>query len=341
MGDIPEPCIPVDGFHQRLSEYHLYEGRISEMNPISDIIPYDLNTPLFSDYARKLRMIYVPKKSSVAYREEGLPDYPVGTVLVKNFYYDLDERDPTAGRRIVETRLLIHREKGWQAAPYIWNEEQEEAFLRQTGGRKYILWKDRKGNIRKVDYLIPAKNDCKTCHSRNNTLLPLGPTMANLNKTYPYADGAVNQLERWEQADILRDRPDVRAIPRAPVWDDSSTWTLNERARIYLDVNCGHCHNPAGSANNSGLFLTYGQEDSFRLGICKPPVAAGNGSGGLQFDIFPCRPDLSIMLYRMNSAKPAERMPELGRMLVHEEGVALIREWIESLDCASCEDAQQ
>ncbi len=71
-------------------------------------------------------------------------------------------------------------------------------------------------------------------------------------------------------------------------------------------------------------------------GICKQPVAAGSGSGGLKNDIVPGDADASITAYRMNSNEPDVRMPEIGRSLVHDEGVALIREWINSMS-GGCE----
>jgi len=37
-------------------------------------------------------------------------------------------------------------------------------------------------------------------------------------------------------------------------------------------------------------------------------------------------------LHRMNSTEPAVMMPELGRKMIHKEGVALIRSWIASLE---------
>jgi hypothetical protein len=66
-------------------------------------------------------------------------------------------------------------------------------------------------------------------------------------------------------------------------------------------------------------------------GICKTPVAAGAGSGGLQYDIVPGNAAESIFDYRMDSNQPDVRMPEIGRTLIHTEGVALVREWINSL----------
>lgn len=47
--------------------------------------------------------------------------------------------------------------------------------------------------------------------------------------------------------------------------------------------------------------------------------------------IVPGAPDASILLYRMESTDPGIAMPELGRATVHKEGVALVRQWIESM----------
>ena len=52
---------------------------------------------------------------------------------------------------------------------------------------------------------------------------------------------------------------------------------IQEGARAYLDVNCGHCHNPKGPANTSALDLTIFAAGDRHLGMCKPPVAAGRG----------------------------------------------------------------
>jgi hypothetical protein len=116
-----------------------------------------------------------------------------------------------------------------------------------------------------------------------------------------------------------------------PVWNDPNTGTLAERARAWLEMNCAHCHNPAGPAQQSGLDLRMAQADLTRGGLWKSPVAAGRGSGGRWYDIVPGKPDASILVYRIASTEPGVMMPELGRRLVDEEGLALVREWIASL----------
>ena len=89
-----------------------------------------------------------------------------------------------------------------------------------------------------------------------------------------------------------------------------------------------HCHRREGSAKNSGLYLLASEKDPARLGIGKAPVAAGKGSGGLRYDLVPGHPETSILMFRIQSEDPGIMMPELGRRIVHSEGIELIREWI-------------
>ncbi len=125
--------------------------------------------------------------------------------------------------------------------------------------------------------------------------------------------------------------PTPAEAPRLAVWDDPASGTLDARARAWLEINCAHCHNPDGPARNSVLDLLASQRNPTSFGIMKTPVAAGLGSGGRSYDIVPGQPDQSIMAYRIASTHPGVMMPELGKRLVHEEGVALIREWIAAM----------
>ncbi|MDX2301774.1 MAG: SO2930 family diheme c-type cytochrome [Microscillaceae bacterium] len=316
----------------KLSEYGLFTGNLMEMRPSEGVIPYELNTPLFSDYAGKLRFVKLPPGTVVNYNDTEVFDFPVGTILVKTFYYTHDFRDESKGRTLLETRLLIHEEKSWLALPYVWNETQTEAYLEVAGAEKPIQWKDLKGKKQGINYVIPNMNQCKGCHNRKEKLSPIGPSARQLHGEMTYADGVSNQLQKWKSRGMLVGLPEnLKEVPRVPVWNDPQSGDLNSRARAYLDINCAHCHRPDGPANTSGLFLQVHEENPTALGIQKTPVAAGRGSGGLNFDIVPGNPDASILLYRMNSHDPGVMMPELGRQLIHQEGVALIREWIQSL----------
>jgi hypothetical protein len=116
-----------------------------------------------------------------------------------------------------------------------------------------------------------------------------------------------------------------------PDWKNTKQFSLDQRARAYIDINCAHCHKASGDASNTGLFLEYEQTDPAHLGIMKEPVSAGGGAGGLNYDIIPGDAAHSIFAYRMNSAVPGTAMPEVARSVIHKEGVQLIVDWINAM----------
>jgi uncharacterized repeat protein (TIGR03806 family) len=322
----------VSKYPDKLSEWHFFEGKLSDLKPKNGVIPYELRTALFSDYAQKLRFVRLPEGTKATYNPKEVFDFPVGTVLIKNFYYANDLRKPEKGRKIMETRLLVHEQSGWENLVYIWNEDQNEAVLDLAGDTKQVNWTDEKGKKHKLDYIIPNKNQCKGCHSFNDKVKPIGPTARQLNGDYNYADGNDNQLNYWKKTGILSALPeDLNAVDKIAVWDNPQSGSLDHRARAWLDINCAHCHRPEGPGSTSGLFLSYYESNKTALGIYKTPVAAGRGSGGFAYDIEPGLPEKSILLYRIHSSDPGIMMPEIARRLVHKEGVELIRQWIKEM----------
>ena len=312
---------------EMLSDYHFFKGNLHDLVPTDRVLPYDLISPLFSDYAHKARFIYMPEGKTVAYQDKQVLQLPVGACLIKNFYYPADFRKPNDNKRIIETRLLVHRESGWEALDYIWNNEQTDAKLDVAGDLISVNWTHYDGSKKVVDYIIPNKNQCKSCHWMNNTMTPIGPKVRNLNKDFVYTDTTLNQLAKWQKVGILTGVPDISACPKMADYNDT-TADLNSRARAYLDVNCAHCHNVAGPAYTSGLYLDYENQDKEHLGFCKTPVSAGRGTGDFLVDILPGDPAHSIMPFRMESTDAGIKMPELGRTMVHTEGVDLISKWI-------------
>ncbi|QQS27703.1 MAG: hypothetical protein IPM47_12515 [Sphingobacteriales bacterium] len=322
----------------KLSDYRFFTGNIAELNPNEGVLPYDLNSPLFSDYAEKARFVWLPEGTSATYHESEAFDFPVGAIIIKTFYYDNDKTDPSKGRRIIETRLLVRHADKWQPYDYIWNEEQTEAGYSVVGMSVPVEWVNENGQTQQAEFLIPNKNECKGCHSYDGKFVPIGPKARHLNKDFNYPDGTMNQLEKWTAKGYLNSAPsNLTAIPKAPVWNDPLSGSLDLRARAYLDINCGHCHNYDGPANTSGLSLTWSETNDFALGICKPPIAAGQGSGGFLYGIVPGKPEESILIYRMNSTLLDVAMPELGRSVIHSEGLQLISDWIASMPPVSCQ----
>jgi uncharacterized repeat protein (TIGR03806 family) len=320
----------VSGFqpYEKLSEYGLFVGNGATQEAADGVVPYDLNSALFSDYANKHRFVKLPPGTSAKYDPDKVFDFPVGSIVAKTFGCLHDIRDPSKGERLLETRLLVHTPEGWLGLPYVWNKEQTEAFLDVGGSTVDVSWVHTDGKDRSVNYVIPNANQCKSCHENNKIQAPIGPKARNLNKDFAYKDGTENQLVHWTKAGILEGAPSPDEAPRLAKAMDPSSGTLDERARAWLEINCAHCHNPEGPAKTSGLDLMASQQDPSKYGILKTPVAAGRGAGGFTFDILPGKPAESILMYRLLSTDPGVMMPELPRRLVDDEGVALIHEWI-------------
>ncbi len=317
---------------ERLSEYHFFKGSMKDLLPNDKVLPYDLITALFTDYAHKSRFVWMPEGSSANYTKDEVLDFPVGTVLIKNFFYPHDFRNETKGRKIMETRLLVKRTDKWDALDYVWNDEQTDAVLNIVGDTKKADFTDLKGTARHINYSVPNKNQCKNCHNLNNVLMPIGPKVRYLNKDYKYADGWKNQLEKWTETGYLKGyKKEENLTNKIADAFDEKTGTLEERAKSYLEVNCAHCHRREGSANTSGLFLLLSDKNPESWGIMKSPVAAGAGSGNNLYDIVPGKPGESILVYRTESDDPEIRMPELGRSVAHAEAIVLIKEWIAAM----------
>ena len=357
--EIAELCTPEEGSTTpnfaalevncpSLSGYNLFADKMEPRDNANDGVLYDLTTPLFTDYAEKYRFIFVPEGRQGGYSNQEVMDFPVGTIIAKTFTMPHDFLNPAAGEVIIETRLLLHRKEGWVALPYIWREDTTEADLTVAGGTRPLEWIDANGMPQSTVYEIPDANMCKTCHTRSlpetgsgassleQVVSLIGPKARFLNMDNEYDGVTVNQLRYMEQKGILVGVPeDLESIDTVPDWEDTAA-NLEDRAKGYLDINCAHCHRPEGFAANSALFLDYWRPVDEHYGICKKPVAAGSGSGGLKFDIVPGNAAESITAYRMDSNEPDVRMPEIGRTLIHEEGVELIEEWINSLN-GGCE----
>ncbi|AQS38708.1 parallel beta-helix repeat-containing protein [Shewanella psychrophila] len=333
----------------KLSDYNLFaDTKDPSTGANSSGMPYDMNTQLFTDYSSKYRFVFVPEGKVANYSSQESMDFPVGTVISKTFALPANtSQRGIENEDMVETRLLIRRETGWTALPYVYNSEQSDAVLAKAGaiqGKQIV----HNGETLDFDYVVPSMNNCKQCHQFKPdadspaVFVPIGPKARHLNKDYAYADGAMNQLLKWQSVGILQGVPDVATIDTVPAYSDGdeiglaslTDEQLMDTAKGYLDVNCAHCHRPEGNASNTGLTLEYWRPYADGHGTCKSPVAYGGGELG--YDIVPTAPESSILHFRMETNLPGDRMPEIGRGLSHGEGVALIHEWIKRLPVATC-----
>lgn len=326
-----------------LSDYHFFrwtEGRIEHNE---ELVGYELNTSLFSDYALKDRAIYVPAGAKIQYQPTAAFDFPDGSAIIKSFLFPADLREPERNLRLIETRVLIKYPDGWRAYPYLWREDGSDADYRPGGHVLPINFLDETGTPRTSQYLVPQRNQCQECHELKNDqgqrrLTIIGPKARYLHRE--------NQLENMRElidglpANLSEIVPafDLRTLPATSTVAMSDA-ELNKAARDYLDINCAHCHNPnATQGVTSQLFLNFDNLDQFRLGICKEPGSAGSGAGGLRFDIVPGSPDESIMVYRIETTMVGEMMPLIGRSLRDRSGTPLVRGFIERMTPQICDE---
>ena len=352
----PQPVAmhPADRPPAKLSDWGLFVVRGDSFSINEGVVPYELNTPLFTDYALKLRTVWMPEGKSAAYRQRGELDFPVGTIISKTFHYE--KADASASARpavlrtdreavleanesidlddylLIETRLLVRYEDGWRAMPYVWNAAQDDATLEIAGDYRPMELVGPAGS-EALPYIVPDANQCGGCHTPDHSakeLRPLGPQAWQLNRPYGWWGDDASQLTHWAAQGLLEGL--AESPPAGVRWSQPGDATLEQRAKAYLDANCAHCHNAAGAADTSALHLNVEAPVDRLYGVCKTPVAVGRGSGDRTYDIHPGRPDESIMIYRMQHTDPAIAMPELGRSVVHAEGVALISHWIRSMN---------
>ena len=306
------------------------------------VVPYALNTPLFSDFTLKDRAIWMPDGAAASWQDNTVLDFPVGTVIMKSFLMSPDLRDPAAPLRIAETRLLIRGTSKWTAWPYLWRDDGSEADL-HVGGQVFDHdFIDAQGAARTAHYLVPQRNQCVDCHETYNqagerALRPLGPEPRLIH------DGSV--LEQLSGNAQLTGHPELSSLPRAVDWtaleargvDDLSPDEVDAAARDYLHVNCAHCHSPSGIEGvTSQFFLNWDQTDPFHMGVCKRPGSAGEGGEDREFDIVPGDPEQSILWYRVATEDVGAMMPDIGRSLAHDTGAALIWRWIEQMEPDDC-----
>ncbi len=284
--------------------------------------------------------------------------FPVGTVFAKTFAFRNG-----ANEDVVETRLLIKRQDAsgrieWVGLPFEWNSDHSDAVLKLEGDTKAVTYDYDDPDPAVVDstgkrahytgtvnaYGIPNAGACLQCHSgddREPGAAPIGPKVRNLNKDHAYEDGSTaNQLAYLHSKGLLDLPDDPTKLEKMAKWNvpgstgevANSPADIHKRVRTFMEVNCMHCHNPAGGAQNSGLSLdAFDAVDNQKMGeghgICKPPIAAGKAADVGNYDIQPGDASHSVLPYRVSSVAPGIRMPPLARTVQDTEFVTMVNSW--------------
>ncbi len=185
------PAPPGPPFPRRLSETGLFASVAGHV-PHPALVPYDVNSPLWSDGAHKERFIALPGEATIGFTEDGAWKLPEGTVLVKTFSY---------GGRRHETRLLVLLQGEWAGFTYEWNGEQTEATLVEKGGADRELAPGGRAQA----WRFPSRAECMVCHSRAAGFV-LGLNTLQMNKGEQFRRLERAGVFRVNVADILRAR---------------------------------------------------------------------------------------------------------------------------------------
>lgn len=318
--------------YPKLSDYNFFVGNIVNQIPFSNVIPYEPASSLFTDYAQKKRFIWMPNGVSATYDgDDKILDFPIGTFLIKTFYYTTIQ--PGNVTKLIETRVMVRKSDGWKFYEYLWNDEQTDAFLVNledfaNGSFKTITFTKPNNEIVTTDYRIPSDGECFACHKINDVAIPIAVKPQNLNHNYNYATGSMNQMQKLVTQGYLNSYPS-NIVSTVDYHDASQPLAL--RARSYLDANCAHCHQDQGRCDYRAVRFNFSQTDQdAKVGICV--TADEEISPTLQKIVSPGNFSKSILHYRINTNEENQRMPLLGRTIVHEEGVQLLEQWITSLN---------
>lgn len=321
----PEPKLEVAGkpFPHKLSETGLFSS-VKDMTPVSGLIPYEVNVPLWSDHAGKERYLALPTRGEVVFDETGNWEFPVGTVTVKTFFLDAVRGDSKTRRRL-ETRLMVLSERGWSGYTYVWNDEQTEATLLDGAlKKKFSVRVDDRDS--EQTWTFPSGDDCMGCHTRVKNHV-LGLNTRQLNRFSSLL--GENQLGFLDRLGVF-----TEPLPKAPeklgafpVWRDP-TAAPDKLARAYLDSNCSMCHSPGGPGMTvTDLRYDIALEKTELVG--RKPAVFRLGPKDARL-IVPGDPDRSEIVHRLSNRGMAQ-MPPLSTALIDEEAVKIVRAWIEGL----------
>ncbi|HEX8270252.1 MAG TPA: hypothetical protein VF581_10210 [Flavobacterium sp.] len=330
--------------YPKLSDYKFFEGQLKNQVPSLNVLPFEPASSLFTDYALKKRWVWMPENAKATYNGNGnVLELPVGAALIKNFYYDnVQNVSPSGSSRIVETRIMIRKTSGWIFADYVWNSEQTEAYYDMAGSFTPVTWTDGNGVTKSTDYRIPSEEQCIVCHKTKQVVngqditihIPIGIKPQSMNFNYNYAGESKNQLTKWIEEGFLEDDFTLPIAANSMVDYNDTSKSLDVRARSYFDVNCAHCHQANRHCDYRPMRFAFEEtaNNPANMGVCVETVDMQEFPSALSQIVTPGNIERSMLYYRLNTTNEGYRMPLHGRTVIHEEGLALIEQWINSLE---------
>lgn len=329
--------------YPKLSDYKFFEGDLKSLTPALNVIPYQPASALFSDYAHKKRFVWMPTGSKATFNGEiNSLELPVGSVLIKSFYYD--NVQPNNVTKLIETRLMIRKASGWIFANYVWNEDQSEAYFDLNGSNVAVEWRDENNMLKTVNYRVPNEVQCITCHKTSATVsgetttifTPIGIKPQNLNFNYNYGSETKNQLLKWIDQGYLKSDFTLPSQENTTINYEDTSKSTDLRARSYLDINCAHCHQNERHCDYRPMRFAFYESGNpttglTNMGVCVNTSDMQDFPSLLNKVVSPGNIYKSMLYYRLNTTNETYRMPLHGRTIIHEEGIQLIENWINSL----------
>lgn len=322
------PSDPAASFPPLLSQTGAFSD-VAALTPSPGLIPFDVNSPLWTDGALKWRWIAVPTNAQIAFATSAPWVFPPGTVLVKHFELGVNDTNPAIRKRI-ETRLLIVSSNGAAfGATYRWRADHQEADLLAGSLSENITVQTATGT-RKQRWSYPSPSECLMCHNSQAGFV-LGPKTAQLNRDLAYAQSGVadNQLRAWNHLGLFGAPLDEDAISGLPKMFSltNTAASLEARARSHLDSNCAHCHRPSGPAH-----ATF--DARYELPLAQQGLINGRVSWSLDVwnprVIAPGDAERSMILSRL-TRQDSFKMPPLGRNVTNAQAEQLFRAWINGM----------
>jgi len=314
-------------------------SNLATLQPAQGLMPFDVNSPLWSDAAEKKRWIAIPNNGThdtaaerVTYSDDGAWTFPTGTVLVKHFALPVDERNPSIVKPL-ETRFFINGSDGvYYGVTYKWNDAGTDAELLTTGDSRDLTITQADGSTRTQHWDFPSRADCRTCHSAGaDNVLGVRSFQLAKSMTYPQTGRTSNQLETWNALGIFGSSFGSRnpaTVPAAVNPRDPHA-SLDMRVKSYIAANCSHCHQPGGvSANFDASFYVPLSAENIIGGAINRPLHGPDDRVVTPNDL-----GFSVMHSRV-SVVGANQMPPLGKNVVDDKAVAMITDWIKGMEAA-------
>ncbi|MDA9774115.1 NPCBM/NEW2 domain-containing protein [Saprospiraceae bacterium] len=299
-------------------------------------IPYDVNSPLWSDGAVKKRWLAVPNDGKhdsateqISFDSDFEWQFPTGTVFVKHFELPIDMTNINGETKRLETRFYIIDDNGvGYGFTYQWLNDQSDAVLLQDSDTRDFEIIDELGNPTTQTWTYPSRLQCNHCHNSNaGFVLGVNSWQLNGNLEYEKTGVVANQIQSMDYIDLFDEKLGNDIIDNnKPAVNLESTAPLQEKVASYLASNCSSCHRPNGV---EGAFdARFGVPLNYKNLINATGESHNNPEGGII--VIPGNHAHS-QLWLRDASTTEEKMPPLGRSVLDRKWIETLAFWIDGL----------